>query len=158
MTRITATTLHELTESALEICTAPNWPAPDDPQTREWLVYLAGDEDNESCWVLMPDYATDDEDAELVPLDPALTATLIAQHLRGWLLARGWQVRAECGPQSIRWRLADVLAISEGGGDRLHENEGYPQGEDELSILCESVMVVARNFRAAREHYTFGQD
>ncbi len=67
---------------------------------------------------------------------------LIVRHLSQWLLERGWQVQVTLVRDKRRWRLVDCLSIGDGGGDRLDED--YPNGEDELTVLCESVVVVAR--------------
>ena len=65
---------------------------------------------------------------------------LIESHLREWLLRGGWQVQVTIRKQGQRWRLVDCLSIADGGGDRLDDD--YPCGDDELSVLCESVIVV----------------
>ena len=56
-----------------------------------------------------------------------------------WLLGCGWQVQPTIHKQAQRWRLVDCLSIADGGGDRLDDD--YPYGDDELSVLCESVGV-----------------
>ena len=92
---------------------------------------------DEPVWALMP---SDEKDADEFLIDTALAETLIKEHLREWLLVRGWQVQTAVRRDVARWRLADCLAITEGGGDRL-EIEA-PHGDDELGILCESVVLL----------------
>ncbi len=48
--------------------------------------------------------------------------------------------------QAQRERLVDCLSIADGGGDRLDDD--YPYGDDELSVLCESVIVVVASTRS----------
>lgn len=93
--------------------------------------------------------ASDDDDADddsdllddsVLPLHPALAADLIKSQLRDWLAERGWQVQLEMLKKERRWRLADCLSFTEGGGDRLETD--YPSGDDELTVLCESVVAV----------------
>lgn len=65
---------------------------------------------------------------------------IVADHLRRCLAATGWQVQLSIIGGTRRWRLADCLSFSDGGGDRL-EGE-YPFGADELTILCASILAV----------------
>ncbi len=78
---------------------------------------------------------------ECVFVDVGLAKALIADHLANWLLARGWQVQVSVHHGAQHWRLADCLSFVEGGGDRLDDD--YPHGDDRLSVLSESVAVVA---------------
>ncbi len=78
---------------------------------------------------------------ECVFVDVGLAEALIADHLASWLLARAWQVQVSVHRGAQHWRLADCLSFVEGGGDRLDDD--YPHGDDRLSVLCESVAVVA---------------
>ena len=71
---------------------------------------------------------------------------LIESHFRAWLLSRGWQVQVTIRKQAQRWRLVDCLSIADGGGDRLDDD--YLFGDDELSVLCESVIVVVASSRS----------
>jgi hypothetical protein len=82
----------------------------------------------------------DDLDDSILPIDTALAAELIKSHLRDWLADRGWQVQLEMFKNDRRWRLADCLSFTDGGGDRLDAD--YPAGDDELKVLCDSVVAV----------------
>jgi hypothetical protein len=135
---MTPTELHNTAREALAITGAPTWESADDPGRREVLTYLPASVDgDEPVWALVP---ADVEDADEFLIDTALAETLIAEHLREWLLARGWQVQTAVRRGEARWRLADCLAVTEGGGDRL-EIEA-PHGDNELGILCESVVLL----------------
>ena len=71
---------------------------------------------------------------------------LIESHLRAWLLSRGWQVQVTIHKQAQRWRLVDGLSFADGGGDRLDDD--YPFGDNELTVVCESVVVVVASSRS----------
>lgn len=135
-----AARLNELATRALRIAGAPSWESPETPGAREGLVFLTGEGDGgDPAWGLV----TEDAESDFVPLDPAMAASLIREHLRCWLLARAWQVQARvCGGRP-EWRLADCLAVMDGGGDRLADD--YPAGDDELSVLSASVVAVVRH-------------
>ena len=108
------------------------------PGQRDALGY-ASDEVAEDgpLWCLAQ---TGSDDADYLPMDTAMAQELIQAYLRTWLLCRGWQVQVTIRKEAQRWRLVDCLSIGDGGGDRLDDD--YPLGDDELSGLCESVVVV----------------
>ena len=133
--------MHRKTASALAITGLPDWDAPESPGLREVLRYLHNAPQAAGAHWHLDSPEGDDDDA--LPLDTELAAALIQEHLRSWLADRGWQVQLTIRTGRQRWRLVDILSITDGGGDRLDED--YPHGEDELSILCESVVVVARS-------------
>ncbi len=123
---------------ALAITGPAEWDSPDAPDQRDALVY----DDDESAeggpvWCLAQ---TGSDDADYLPMDTAMAHRLIQAHLGTWLLRRGWQVQVTIRKEAQRWRLVDCLSIADGGGDRLDDD--YPFGDDELSVLCESVIVV----------------
>lgn len=137
---MTAQELVERTAEALLVTDLPEWAGPDSPDEREALLFFEADQvDDGPVWALAP---SDRESDDYVPVDPALACDLIVRHLSQWLLERGWQVQVTLVRDKRRWRLVDCLSIVDGGGDRLDED--YPNGEDELTVLCESVVVVAR--------------
>ncbi len=131
---LTATNLHSLTANALAIARPAEWDSPESDGGRDALLWL----DNET-WALAP---TGAEDADYMPIDAQMARQLIESHLRGWLLARAWQIQVTISKENQRWRLVDCLSIADGGGDRLDTD--YPHGDDELTVLCESVAVVAQ--------------
>lgn len=138
---MTASELITQTAEALLITDLPEWDSPDLPGQREALLFVDEDQiDGGPAWTLAP---TDGDSEDYVILDPALACEIIKGHLRAWLIERGWQVQVTLSRGRQRWRLADCLSIADGGGDRLDDD--YPYGDDELSVLCESIIVVARN-------------
>ncbi len=135
---MTPTELFKSTFDALAITGPAEWDSPDTPDQRDALVY----DDDESAeggplWCLAP---TGSDDADYLPMDTAMAHRLIQAHLATWLLRRGWQVQVTIRKEAQRWRLVDCLSIADGGGDRLDDD--YPFGDDELSVLCESVIAV----------------
>jgi len=135
---MTATELLNRSSDALAITGPAEWESPDSPGQRDALVYV-DDETAEDgpLWCLAPTGLDDDDYLEL---DTAMAEELIVSHLRAWLLPRGWQVQVTIRKQTKRWRLVDCLSIADGGGDRLDDD--YPFGDEELSVLCKSVIVV----------------
>lgn len=88
--------------------------------------------DNEQCDC--------DDDQELVAVGPDMAAELLRGFFRDWLAERGWQVQLSVHKGASTWKLVDCLSFAEGGGDRLDED--YPQGDNELDVLCESVVAI----------------
>ena len=144
MAMMTATELFKNSSEALAITGPAEWDSPDDPGQRDALVYV-DDEAGEDgpLWCLAP---AGSDDADFMPLDTAMAQELIVSHLRAWLLRLGWQVQVTIRKEVQRWRLVDCLSIADGGGDRLDDN--YPYGDDELYVLCESVIVLVANSRS----------
>jgi hypothetical protein len=141
---MTATELFKSSSEALAITGPAEWDSPDAPGQRDPLVYVDDEAAEDGpLWCLAP---TGSDDADYLPMDTAMAQELIESHLRAWLLRRGWQVQATIQKQAQRWRLVDCLSIADGGGDRLDDN--YPYGDDELSVLCESVIVVVASSRS----------
>ncbi len=135
---MTAAELFKSSSDALAITGPAEWDSPDAPGQRDALVYLDDEAAEDGpLWCLAP---TGSDDADYLAMDTAVAQELIESHLRAWLLSRGWQVQVTILKQSQRWRLVDCLSIADGGGDRLDDD--YPFGDDELSVLCESVLVV----------------
>jgi hypothetical protein len=132
--------LYERTQRACELAGLPMWSSPFVDEGRETLTYLPNDADGPT-WAVVP--ATpewDDEDCD--PIAPHVAEVLICEHLRVWLLRRQWQIQVNVKQDKPMWRLVDCLAVSEGGGDRLDMD--YPNGRDELTVLCEAVKIVAQ--------------
>ena len=156
-----AAELYELTNAAIAVTGLPRGPAPETTGQFEGLRFVPTDRDEPASWVMMPLGAEEspaigagDESHlaqsasaidwdEAVQVDAALAAQSIRDHLRSHLAAMGWQVQMKMSRGKATWRLADCLAITEGGGDRLDDH--YPSGDDELAVLCESVTVLARH-------------
>ncbi len=157
-----AAELYELTNRAIAVAGSPRWPALESPGQFEGLRFVPAERDEPASWVMMPlgaESPADDNSAgdeshlvqsaseidwdEAVQVDAALAAQIIRDHLRSHLAAMGWQVQMKMSRGKATWRLADCLAITEGGGDRLDDH--YPSGDDELAVLCESVTVLARH-------------
>lgn len=135
---MTSAKLFEITAEALAIAAQPVWESPEIPGDRDALVYLRDEAwDGEADWILAP---VGSDEADSVPIDTAMAQDLIKAHLRSWLLDRGWQIQVAIRKQSHRWRLVDCLSIADGGGDRLDQD--YPFGDDELAVLCASVVAV----------------
>ncbi len=135
---MTATELFKSSSEALAITGPAEWNSPDVPGQRDALVYVDDEAAEDSpLWCVAP---TGSDDADYVPMDTAMARQLIESHLRAWLLRRGWQVQVTMRKQAQRWRLVDCLSIADGGGDRLDAD--YPLGDDELSVLCDTVVVV----------------
>ncbi len=138
MVMITATKLFKSSSDALAITAPAEWNSPDAAGQRDARVFVDAEAAEDGpLWCLAP---TDPDDADYLPMDTAMAQELIASHLRAWLLSRGWQVQVTIRKQAQRWRLVDCLSIADGGGDRLDDD--YPFGDDELSVLCECVVVV----------------
>lgn len=131
---MTASKLFRITDDALSITGLPEWDSPDVSESRDVLSPINGEDG--PLWCLMP---SGSPDADYVPVDTVMARDLLRSHFRTWLLERGWQVQATVRKEVQRWRLVDVLSIADGGGDRLDED--YPYGPDELTVLCESVVV-----------------
>ncbi len=135
---MTATELFKSSSDALAITGSPEWGSADAPGQRDALVYLDDEAAEDGpLWCLAP---TGSDDADYLPMDTAMAQQLIESHLRAWLLGRGWHVQVTIQKQARRWRLVDCLSIAGSGVDRLDDD--YPCGDDELSVLCESVIVV----------------
>ncbi len=138
MAVMTATELFKSSSDALAITGPAEWDSPDAPGQRDALVYVDDEAvEDGPLWCLAP---TGSDDADYLPMDTAMAQELIESHLRAWLLRRGWQVQVTIRKEARRWRLVDCLSIADGGGDRLDND--YPFGDDELFVLCESVIVV----------------
>ena len=141
---MTATELFKSSSDALAITGPAEWDSPDAPGEHDVLVC---DEDEAAedgpLWCLAP---TGSDDADYLPMDTTMARELIVSHLRAWLLSRGWQVQVTIRKEAQRWRLVDCLSIADGGGDRLDDD--YPYGDDELSVLCECVIVVLASSRS----------
>ena len=157
-----AAALYELTSRAIGVTGTPQWPALESPGQFEGLRFVPAERDEPASWVMLPLGAESPADSnsagdesivvlepskidwdEAVQIDAALAAQIIRDHLRSHLVAMGWQVQMKMSRGKATWRLADCLAITEGGGDRLDDH--YPSGDDELAVLCESVTVLARH-------------
>lgn len=149
---VTTESLFEIVSRAMEIAGSPVWHSPEGGGELEALLFLPAAGEEQAGWGLVPIVGEGpsgvvasgecDRD-EVVPVDVGHARSMIADHLRGWLAARGWQVQMMMLRGKTTWRLADCLAVSEGGGDRLDDH--YPSGEDELGVLCASVEVLARH-------------
>lgn len=147
--------LFEACGPALAIVGVPTFAATEEADGVEALRYLPPTEGEPGCWALVPMQGEPAELIEVVlpagevdfdeilPLDVLLAAELIKGQLRGCLAARGWQVQMKMARERMTWRLVDCLAITEGGGDRLDDH--YPAGDDELGVLCESVVMLSRH-------------
>jgi hypothetical protein len=135
---VNAIELQELTRVALEIIGLPEWESVTPTGAPEQLFFLPGSETEPPLWVV----GRPDKPEESVIVAPGMAAALIGAHLRAWLSSGGWQVQLAHRGGRPRWRLADVLAPLDGGGDRLECD--YPSGEDEVGVLCASVLAVAR--------------
>ena len=141
---MTATELFKISSDALAITGSAEWDSSDAPGQRDALVYLDDDvAEDGPLWCLVPNGSDDDD---YLAMDTAMAQELLESHLRAWLLCRGWQVQATILKQTQRWRLVDCLSIADGGGDRLDDD--YPFGDDELSVLCECVIVVLASSRS----------
>lgn len=155
MPRVTPELLLNTCAPALAVAGLPPFPSPDDSGEIEALRYLPPADGPPGGWALVPMQPESDAPAAVValpdeidpenalPVDVRLAAELVRGHLRGWLAARGWQVQMTMARERVTWRLVDCLAFTEGGGDRLDDH--YPSGEDELVVLCESVVTLARH-------------
>jgi len=138
---------------ALEVTGPPSWDAPGGDGVETLAFLAAGAAEDAPMWALIS--ANEDrvdepfapiteprpDDEEYVALDPTLALELIKARFRDWLLERGWQVQVSVRKGTRTWRLVDCLSFSDGGGDRLDRD--YPFGSDELSVLVESVLVLA---------------
>jgi len=142
--------LHIQTQAALAVTGAPEWGAVEDDAERDQLAYypVVGTEE-EAFWALVVvDYEEGgleegDLNEECFAVETTTAEELIKAHLRNWLLNRGWQLQVSMHNRRHRWRLVDCLSISDGGGDRLDDE--YPYGDEELRVLCESVVAIAAN-------------
>lgn len=134
---MTAAELFEQTRRATRAAGLPEWDSPE--QGREALRYL-DESQGGPVWAITPAVGEVDDD-QLIEIDPTLAQRLLTDHLRRWLTERRWQVQLSVRAQSTVWRLADCLSVLDGGGDRLDDD--YPSGDDELTVLCAAVRVVA---------------
>jgi hypothetical protein len=131
--------LYKRTQRACEIAGLPTWESPFVSGQRETLTYLPDDPEGPT-WAAVPAKSGwDDEDCDPVAMHVA--EALIIEHLRTWLIRRQWQIQVHVRQDRQQWRLVDCLVVSEGGGDRLDVD--YPNGRDELTVMCESVEAVA---------------
>ena len=138
MAMMTATELFKSSSDALAITGPAEWDSPDAPGQRDALVYVDDEAAEDGpLWGLAPPGS---DDADYLPIDTAMAQELIESHLRAWLLGGGWQVQVTIRKEAQRWRLVDCRSIADGGVDRLDDD--YPFGDDELSVLCESVFVL----------------
>ncbi len=141
--------LYELTRRAIEIASSPCWPASDDSEMQEMLVWLPGVEPDQSAWILTrtndPSGAFPSPSDDDLFIEPAMASALITEHLRQFLAVRGWQVQAHVRRDSTTWRLVDCLAAADGGGDRLDSD--YPRGTNEREVICQSVIAVQTDIR-----------
>ena len=136
---MTATELFKSSSEALAITGPAEWDSPDASDQRDVLIYMDDEAAEDGpLWCLAP---TGSDEADYLPMDAGMAQELIESHLRAWLLSRGWQVQVTTHKQTQRWRLVDSLSFADGGGDRLDND--YPYGNDELTVLCESVVVLA---------------
>jgi hypothetical protein len=147
----------DTTNEALRIAGPPHWPSPDDSDEWDVVAFVdSPDEGGTPYWALVPGQIDDSGDVgalepatidadEIIPLNVEMAASLIREHLRRWLLERGWQVQVSLCKSKAVWRLADCLSIADGGGDRLDDD--YPCGDGELAVLSASVCVVQRASR-----------
>lgn len=145
----TAHALHEATRAALAATGLPSWPCDEDDGYVERLVFCGEADASASYWALT--LVSSDEsalgsndDAHDCADEAAVAASVAVELIRGFLreflLARGWQVQVQVSRDARRWRLVDCLSAAAGGGDRLEVD--YPYGDDELSVLCASVLAV----------------
>lgn len=169
-TTMTPVGLHARVAAALEITGLPAWPCADGAAAVESLQFFgAGEVEEVPIWAfvapegvvaggapepapasdstvvasdrgLPPEVAEDDSMSDYEPIPTELARRLIGDHLRDWLAARGWQVQAVVSRTGRHWRLADCLSLAQGGGDRLDAD--YPCGDDELAVLCDSVVAI----------------
>ena len=141
---MTATELFKSSSGALAITGPAEWNSPDGPGPCDTLGYVDDEAAEDGpLWCLAP---TGSDNDDYLPMDTVMAQELIESHLRAWLLRRGWQVQVTIRKEAQRWRLVDCLSIADGGGDRLDDD--YPYGDDELSVLCESVVVVVASSRS----------
>lgn len=140
-----ATELLERTQEARAITGAPEWDSIEVSGGQEVLAYLdAQAASGDPLWALVPVGQGD----EFSPLDVAVAEALIRAHWQAWLQERAWQVQLTVRKGKPSWRLVDCLAFSDGGGDRLDDD--YPNGDDQLTILGQSVLTVTNHYRPAR--------
>lgn len=138
MSMTAAAALFEATETALAITGVSAFKSVEAPDQTEVLTFCSPDDDNEEAtWALVPSTGPRDE---YVAFDTDMARQLILAHFRDWLLARGYQVQVRCCKNLRRWALADCLSPADGGGDRLDVD--YPNGDDELTVLVDSVIAV----------------
>ncbi len=138
---MTVTELFDCSSDALAITGPAEWDSPDALGQRDTLVYVDDVNTKDSPFWCLESTGSDNDD--YVPVDPIMALELIVSHLQEWLLRHGWQVQVMVRMQVRRWRLVDCLTVADGGGDRLDAD--YPYGDDELLVLCESVIaIVAR--------------
>jgi hypothetical protein len=146
---LTPVVLYQLATPALDIAGTPLWPGSGDENQSEMLVWRGSCDKEEPGWFLCP---VDSDSCEAppaseddLPLAADLAATLISDHLRRYLLVRGWQVQAHVRRSEPTWRLVDCLSPVDGGGDRLDAD--YPSGPEELDVICRSVVAVHTDIR-----------
>lgn len=138
ISRLDPTSLFETSEMALAITQLPEFKSADEPEQIEVLSFLPASTDNEDAsWALVPCGGPADE---YVAVDSDMADQLLRVHFRNWLLDRGWQAQVHCYADRRRWTLVDCLSAADGGGDRLDVD--YPYGEDELTVLANSVLAV----------------
>ena len=137
---------------ALSVTGPPSWDAPGDDGVEALAFLAAGTAEDAPTWALISVFEdqtggsftpiTDPlpDDTEYVPLDTSLALELVKARLQDWLLERGWQVQVSVRKGTRTWRLVDCLSFSDGGGDRLDRD--YPFGDDALTVLVDSVIVV----------------
>ena len=140
-------------EEVLVITGPPQWASAEQPGFVERLCYMdEATTDGGPFWALVPAESdaepNEPADEDCLPIDTALAKELIGGHLRSWLLAGAWQVQVTVRKGQPSWRLVDGLAFADGGGDRLDDD--YPCGDDELTVLCESVLTLVRQPRRTR--------
>ncbi|MEK6674601.1 MAG: hypothetical protein AABZ47_02980 [Planctomycetota bacterium] len=136
-------TAHELYQQSLAACEAtgvPSWPCPEYPGERDSLLFLGVSDP--PYWAMGGDGADEDD---IIPIDVSFAEQLLKDHFRDWLLQRGWQVQVTLRRGEQTWRLVDCLSFADGGGDRLDSE--YPFGQDEFTVLCESVQVLMKEVR-----------
>ncbi len=138
VSRLDNSKLLEACETALAIAGLPEFNSADEPDQNEALSFLPASENNEeACWALAPSGGSGDE---YVAVDTEMAYQLLRAHFRDWLLERGWQIHVHCYADRRRWTLVDCLSVSDGGGDRLDVD--YPYGDNELTVLTDSVVAV----------------
>ena len=138
MSTLDPTVLFEASEMALAIAELPQFKSADEPEQIEVLSFLPASDDNgEASWALV---LRDGPSDEYIAIDAEMADQLLRAHFREWLLSRGWQAQVHCYADRRRWTLVDCLSAADGGGDRLDVD--YPYGEDELTVLADSVLAV----------------
>jgi hypothetical protein len=133
--------LYDLAARALDVTGPVEWLYAEDGGDSDRLVWLDEDGEAPGVWMLVcPESDGDEDEVDDVVLEEAVARDLLVTHFQHWLAARGWQVQMGYRRGERFWRLADCLALRDGGGDRLDAD--YPEGVDELAVLVESVVAV----------------